>query len=386
VVVLLVVGLAWTFSPGDQGEEVEAASTAPTTEEPADEPSDEPQAGDAELEAVVAEIAAFVEEERGLEFEVDPVVELLDEGAFQDRLLADEEEDEAELLDLQDELRALGLIDDDVDISTALDDLLGQGVLGFYDPETGELVVRAGDITPLARITIAHELVHALDDQHFDLDRPEYEDDPSEIGGTFSTLVEGNASVIEDAYRESLTDEERDEAAAEEQELAGGGLPASIPIILLQILSAPYEIGPLFVQALLEDGGLEAVDAAFEAPPTTSEQTYFPEVFLAGEDVVEVPAPEADGEVIYEGAFGVLSLLLVLGPQDPAVQRAVDGWGGDAYVVWREDDRTCARANLVGDTDEDTEEIAEALSAWAAQQDDAEASTGDGLVTFTSCG
>jgi hypothetical protein len=385
VVVLLVVGLAWTFSPGDQGEEVEAASTAPTTEEPADEPSDEPQAGDAELEAVVAEIAAFVEEERGLEFEVDPVVELLDEGAFQDRLLADEEEDEAELLDLQDELRALGLIDDDVDISTALDDLLGQGVLGFYDPETGELVVRAGDITPLARITIAHELVHALDDQHFDLDRPEYDDALSEVSTGFSAVVEGNASRIDEAYRQTLSSDERSAADDEEAQLAAG-LDPDIPLVLLQLLQLPYELGPVLVDALLEEGGQEALDAAFEAPPTTSDQLLDPQRYLDGEDALEVPAPEADGEVIYEGAFGVLSLLLVLGPQDPAVQRAVDGWGGDAYVVWREDDRTCARANLVGDTDEDTEEIAEALSAWAAQQDDAEASTGDGLVTFTSCG
>lgn len=385
MVVLLVVGLAWTFSPGDQGEEVEAASTAPTTEEPADEPSDEPQAGDAELEAVVAEIAAFVEEERGLEFEVDPVVELLDEGAFQDRLLADEEEDEAELLDLQDELRALGLIDDDVDISTALDDLLGQGVLGFYDPETGELVVRAGDITPLARITIAHELVHALDDQHFDLDRPEYDDALSEVSTGFSAVVEGNASRIDEAYRQTLSSDERSAADDEEAQLAAG-LDPDIPLVLLQLLQLPYELGPVLVDALLEEGGQEALDAAFEAPPTTSDQLLDPQRYLDGEDALEVPAPEADGEVIYEGAFGVLSLLLVLGPQDPAVQRAVDGWGGDAYVVWREDDRTCARANLVGDTDEDTEEIAEALSAWAAQQDDAEASTGDGLVTFTSCG
>ncbi|OWY61582.1 hypothetical protein B7486_63050, partial [cyanobacterium TDX16] len=181
VVVLLVVGLAWTFSPGDRGEQVESAG--PVTSDEPDGPADEPDppVGDEDLDAVVAEIAAFVEEERGLEFLEDPEIELLDEGAFQDRLLEDEEEDEGELLELQDELRALGLIDDDVDLAESLDDLLGGAVLGFYDPETGELVVRAGEISPLARITIAHELVHALDDQHFELDRPEYEDDPSEI-------------------------------------------------------------------------------------------------------------------------------------------------------------------------------------------------------------
>jgi hypothetical protein len=387
IVVLLVVGVAWAVSPGSQGEEVDGEGSPSTTAvEPADDPGEQPGAGDEELDQVVAEIAAFVEEERGLEFEEDPVIELLDEGDFQDRLLEDEEEDEQEILDLQDELQALGLIDDDLDLATALDDLLGGAVLGFYDPETGELVVRAGEITPLARITIAHELTHALDDQHFELDRPEYDDaDDSEVSSGFSSLVEGNASVVEDAYRETMSDDEVAEADEEEAELSGA-VPDDIPLILLQILSAPYSFGPTFVETLLDDGGQEAVDAAFEAPPTTSEQFIFPDVYLAGEDAIEVPLPEAEGEVIYEGVFGALSLLLILGPEDPAVGQAIQGWGGDAYVVWREDDRTCARGTFVGDTDQDTQELADALTAWAADQDDAQVDPiTDGAVTFTSC-
>ena len=76
------------------------------------------------------------------------------------------------------------------------------GVVGFYDPETDELVVRGAALTPYVRTTIAHELVHALDDQHLDLDRPEYDEADDEIGFGFSSVVEGNARRVENAYRE----------------------------------------------------------------------------------------------------------------------------------------------------------------------------------------
>lgn len=376
MVVLLAMGVAWAVSPGDQGTEVADRPSVAADEEADQPPEDEAT----ELEAVVAEIATFVEEERGLEFLEDPEVELLGEGDFQARLLEGREDDEEALLDAEDELRALGLIEDDVDLADALDELLGGAVLGFYDPEDGALVVRAGEITPLARITIAHELVHALDDQHFDLYRPEYDDDPTEVRSGFTALVEGSASVVEDAYRASLSSGERAEADAEE--LAQSGNIPDVPQILLEILSAPYVLGPDLVEAILDDGGQEALDAAFDDPPTTSEQYLFPDRYLAGEEAIEVPAPEAEGDIVYEGAFGALSLLLLTGDA-----LAVDGWGGDAYVVWREDDRACARGTMIGDTDRDTDEIAAALEAWAADHDDAEvAPSAGGTVTFTACG
>lgn len=386
VLVLLVLGVAWAVSPATDGTaEVATGGTPDEDPAPADPEADEPVDED-DLDAVVAEIAAFVEEERGLEFLEEPVVELADEGEFQERLLEDFDEDADELQESEDELRALGLIGDDVDFEAELRDLLGVGVLGFYDAETDELVVRAGGITPLARITIAHELVHALDDQHFDLDRPEYDDALSEVGTGFAAVVEGNASRIDEAFSATLTADERADADVEESQLASG-IDPNIPLVLLQLLQLPYEYGPVLVDVLLEEGGQEALDAAFEDPPTTSEQLLDPQRYLDGEDALEVPAPEADGEVLYEGSFGAVSLALLLG-EDP-LGDVVEGWGGDSYVLWREGDgdEVCARATFVGDTDEDTEEIAEALSSWAAQQPDAEVQpTSGGFVTFTACG
>jgi hypothetical protein len=391
VVVLLGMGLAWALSPADDSTEV-VASTPDTTEASVEEDPPDPElegspgSGSDDLETVVAEITAWVEEERGLAFEEDPSVELADEGEFQERLLADFDDDADELQESEDELRALGLIDADVDFEAELRELVGVAVLGFYDPETDELVVRAGDITPLARITIAHELVHALDDQHFDLDRPEYDDDASEVGTGFGALTEGNASVIDQRFTALLTDDERAAADAEEAQLAAS-IDPQIPLILRQLLRLPYELGPVLVDALVEEGGQEALDAAFEEPPTTSEQLLDPQRYLDGEEAIEVPAPEpdGDGEILYEGSFGAISLGFVLG--EPLAGEVIEGWGGDAYVLWRDGDQVCARATFVGDTDEDTEQIAGALRSWAAGHPDAQVTpTEGGFVTFTACG
>ena len=48
-------------------------------------------------------------------------------------------------------------------------------MLGFYDDRLKRLVVirDAQATVPLLEITLAHELVHALEDQHFGLDQPE---------------------------------------------------------------------------------------------------------------------------------------------------------------------------------------------------------------------
>src|SRR5690606_29911138 len=120
------------------------------------------------LATTVEEISAFVEEARGLEFREPVDVELAAGEEFEQRLLEDFDEDVEELEATGTLLTAFGLIDPSVDVVEAMRSLLGGGVVGFYDPETEELVVRGDDVTPYVRTTIAHELVHALDDQHFE--------------------------------------------------------------------------------------------------------------------------------------------------------------------------------------------------------------------------
>jgi hypothetical protein len=355
-------------------------SPATTAAEPATE---------SELTAVVSEISAFVAAQRGVEFLEPVTVELESEGEFQDRLLADFDDDADELRQTEVFLEGFGLVDPEVDMVAAMRSLLGGGVVGFYDPETDELVVRGAALTPYVRTTIAHELVHALDDQHHDLDRPEYDDAQDEIGFGFGALVEGNARRIENTYRDSLSPEEREQADEEELSLSGGIDVGSIPMILIDLITAPYTLGEPLVEGLVGEGGEGLLDASLADPPRTSEQVLEPERYTAREGAVDVPPPAVAGEVVDEGVIGQLLVLLVLVEElgiDDA-REAASGWGGDWGVAWRDGERSCVTATLVGDDGTDTDQMRRAFERWAEAQESArvDATAGGGPFTVESC-
>ena len=337
----------------------------------------------ADLTALVADLSRFVEGARGLSFKEPVEVVLLANDDFKARLLENAELDATEIDTTARVLAALGLIEPDINLKDAIEDLLGAAVVGFYDPETRELVVRGADPTPGVRITLVHELTHALQDQHFELHRPALDDADDESGQAFSGLVEGDASRIEDLYRDSLSNAEIKAAEREQvEQSAAAFLGIDIPRVLVQIIVFPYLVGPDFVDALLgaEPGRL---DVAFAEPPTTSEHLIHPERFLAGEGSVTVTPPAADGEVIDEGVLGELGLRLMFGG-GPGADVAANGWGGDWYVAWDDGDVTCVRADLVMDSPTDAAELRDALDAWAADHPDATVS-GQETVRFTAC-
>jgi hypothetical protein len=361
----------------------------------ADQSSEEPSIGsehdttgtptDAEVEDLVAELSDYVEEQRGLEFEEPVQVDIEDDDAFHERLFADFDED-AEQTALSDPLfKAFGLLDPGEDLVETMRTALEGAVVGFYDPETDELVVRGAAITPAVRVTITHELTHALDDQHFDLDRQEYDDADDEIALGFSGLVEGSAVTVENAYTDTLTTDETEQYFDEQMSY---GIP-DVPLAILDLIGAPYQYGPGLIAALRADGGRERLDDAFAEPPRTSEQVLHPDAYLDAEPRLAVEHPAADGEVVWDGVLGELFTQVVLSQEVPdQAGAAAEGWGGDWATTWREGDRSCARAVVVGDTPDDSDELYAAWSAWADAVEvtaSAEQPQAGGPVTIDAC-
>lgn len=376
-VALGIGGFLLTRGGGD-----DAATPAPDALPPATTAPEPVDAIDqAELDAVVADLQAVVEQERGLVFREGIDIELLDDENYIERSRADFEADLAEdpedLANSAAALGALGLWPEGVDPVEVLGEYLSVGSLGYYDPETGEMVVRGAADTPNLRITLVHELTHALDDQHFDLDRPELDDRPDEAGFAFSALVEGNASRVEAAYTASLTDEERADAEAEQQGYIDGIDISGFPPILLAQQQFVYRTGADFVQALYDEGGNAAVDRALEDPPTTTEQILEPEDWPDRDAVVEVPAPEADGEVVEESVAGqfLIHALAGLSEDEPTPE-----WDGDNTVLWQDGDQDCLRMAVAGDL----EALETGLTPWA-EQAGAEMDVDGDLLVVTSC-
>lgn len=344
----------------------------PTLPEPAPAPPPSapevaPIACPSDVPAPVCEAAQFVQQETGRAFRTFPVVELLDDQAFRDRLLAERDEQDVAEVELVGRLmQAVGLIEPDVDLGRVIEDLLSVAVLGLYVPEDDSLLVRGAEFTPLSRLTIVHELVHALDDQWFDLSRLDGDDVESEAAFGFAALAEGHARVVELAYRDTLPPAQQQEASREEMRmLFESDIDlTSIPPVLLEQLSAPYVLGERLVRDIVERGGTEAVAQAFAQPPTTSEQVMHPEKYATGEEAIPVPPPPADGEVTDEEVMGELGLDYWLGQEGVA-----RGWGGDRYVAWDEGEVACVRADVVMDTEQDLARLQAAFQDWAAEGD-----------------
>lgn len=379
-----------TAPPGATQPDAPPPDAGPSATPDPDQEDTDPDQEDTDFRAVVADIARFVEAERGLDFKTEPLVVVLDDEAFvaqYNELLAEDIAENAELYDAFSGIyHAIGILGSDVSLQEA-NEALAEGVIGgYYDPATGELYVRGGSTTPLVRAIIAHELVHALDDQWFDLDRTEYDDRDDEIGFGFRAVVEGNARRIENAYRATFTSAEQAEARSEEIGLSGGLDLSLVSLAFLEIQLSPYQDGSDLVGALLAAGGQPTLDAAIEDPPSTSEAVLYPSTL--GQQRTEVAPPPADGTVIEDGVFGAVVVRSLLSPVvgQAGARQAAQGWGGDWFVAWNDADRTCVRVDLVGDTQKDTDELAAGFAQWAQQQPDAQTQTVGALLRVTSCG
>jgi hypothetical protein len=271
------------------------------------------------------------------------------------------------------EMRALGLVSGKVDLGGATKELQDSGTLAYYSPESKQIYVRGTALTPGVRVTLAHELTHVLQDQHFDLGRMQKLSD--EPAAAYRAVVEGDAVRIEDKYVAQLTKAEKaayDKEQAAVQKSSSARLDAKVPKILTTLFGAPYAFGGRLVTLLDAVGQQPAIDGAIADPPSTGEQVFDAQAYLArAQDhakTVTVQVPSG-AQRITDGELGSITWFLVLSRQlDPHVAlRAVDGWGGDHYVVYRTKARVCLDLAFEGDTPNDTTEMQSALQAWAAK-------------------
>ncbi len=352
--------------------------------------------------AKVQPFAEIVEKQRDLQFEYPVYVDFLPPADFEKQVTTDDadltDEDRQEIEQYTGLFRALGLIEGDVDLFDLMNQLQGSGIIGYYSYEDERIRIRGTELTPAVESTLVHELTHALQDQHFDLEERFADLDGSNAdsaaSSAFHALVEGDARRIETAWRESLGKGARkalDKSLA--NQVSGFEAESSeIPEVLKTLTAAPYVFGEALLRVALAQGGERAVDDLFLVPPTTEEQQLDPWTLVADhQGYLEVSEPTlAKGEEKFDsGDFGAISWLLVLAERIPVKQAltAALGWGGDSYVAFDRDDVSCVRLDYAGDTPRDLDQMRAALRAWVAQGPEGQATVrraGSSLV-FESC-
>jgi hypothetical protein len=329
----------------------------------------------------LTDIAGQVAEIRGLELRRRLNSRLVEPAPLADKVseLAFSELDPDETRNTEQLLIALRLAPPDIDLAAIVESLYREQILGLYVPEEATLYVRQrGTDSPAQRMTTAHEITHALQDQAYDLVQLQAdaeEDDDASLA--MLSLVEGDAVLTQQLWSQRhLSAEEIAEAAGE---TAGGNSLAQAPDYLRASLFFPYAQGGLFVAELYRTGGFDAIDEAFADPPTSTEQIMHPERYQDGDDPQAVPVRVQPRQgwrraSTYEfGEFDLHQMLLPLGEETAAT--AAEGWDGGTVRSWTRDGKTAVAAQLVFDSDEDAEQVCDALPQWYATVADGE-STG----------
>ncbi|MDP9119322.1 MAG: hypothetical protein M3M93_03465 [Actinomycetota bacterium] len=264
----------------------------------------------------------------------------------------------------------IGAIPRDIGILGAIDAYQQGQVLGFYDSQNGELVYTGdADLDRLEHFVLAHELTHAIDDQHFDLDRLDdlvvrCEDEPFQAA---LGIVEGSANHFATQVLLRFP-------VATTGPGSGDGPAVEVPPLMLEIFAYPYTAGQRFADALADEGGPAAVDRALRKFPTTTEQILHPSKYPGDvAEPVEVPdfAPTfgpgwRDRDVMVVGEVW-LKALLNLRLEESDAASAAAGWDGGIYRAWSDGDDVAVILSTVWDTPADAEEFSEALSEWVSQ-------------------
>ncbi|HEX5586592.1 MAG TPA: DUF6782 family putative metallopeptidase [Acidimicrobiia bacterium] len=337
----------------------------------------------------IEKYARFVERKRGLEFEHPVKVDFMGEQAFRRAAsswyddITDKDRTQAALDGAT--LLALGLVTEPVDLLAAEESSDVEGTLGFYDDETGELVVRGTDLESTeVKLTIVHELTHALQDQRFDLGKLDSRTKTSGESAALTSLIEGDASLVERDYLWSLPQRVQD-AYWDDQpvpaEGEGQGIAPDVasdptwPAVLDLWTAVDYDLAPTALDLVVRLHGRSGLDRLFERPPTSEEQIIDPVALDQRDAPVRVALPEFSADETPQGKasdWGAFSWYLVLSSRLPWHQAltAVEGWGGDRS---RNYTRTidgvvqqCVRLAVTGDTAADTDQLHEAIADWAA--------------------
>ncbi len=348
------------LSPADDNPQATSTAAQPTATVPSDGPAPTPgtaptPGGDGispELAAFLADIDRKMAEIRGIPV-ADPVpFRFLDDTGI-DAYVRDQIDDPetVEEIGKADALyKLLGLISVESVLFDQYSSLLDAQVLGAYDPDVEEFVVRqpGAEFGPSQEFTYAHEYVHRLQDAQFSLDaildRLE-EEGNSDRSLAFSALVEGDATTSQQLYAIRHLDlNQLSQILAESQEAIEGSEGA--PYILQRGLEFPYIEGASFADRLRSTQGIESLDAAFANPPDSTEQILHIEKYVNRELPLEVSLPEGlfdseglNGEgwdVIDEDVFGEFFLkawLEAIGARSSDAAEAAAGWGGDAMTL-----------------------------------------------------
>jgi hypothetical protein len=245
---------------------------------------------------------------------------------------------------------AFGLLPKGFDLDSFMVNVLTEQVEGLYDPKTREFYI--ADWSPLAdqRMVMAHELTHALEDQHFQIERwlrAARANEDAELAR--DAVLEGSAMAAMVDYLMLGTGRSLKDVPDFDPGMLIGDLGSTptlqkAPPFLKDALIFPYIGGLAFSAAVMRNTGWAALPGLFEKPPVSTQQILHPALYRSGKTPASVALPrlekllgnnwtKLDENIM--GEFGWKEVLKQFLDDDRAKSLAA-AWDGDRYIVFEQ--------------------------------------------------
>ncbi len=220
-------------------------------------------------------------------------------------------------------LKMFGMVPQDFNLVGEEVDLMSEQAAAFYDYHKKRLFVL--DNTPPGQeqqLALAHELAHALADQHHSLGKYMSAGSPDDDAATArQAVMEGQATWLSWAYLSLRNGGKGEVPPALLTELAGAAgatgadypVFSSAPLYIRESLVFPYNQGTLFDDAVYRKLGRAGFDEVFAHPPQSTQEIIHPQDYFDAKGPTMPPAPElapllgkqaSRFHVLTEGALG----------------------------------------------------------------------------------
>ena len=266
--------------------------------------------------------------------------------------------------------KLIGLIPEDYEYKEGMIELYLSSLGGYYEP--GKKLFVMADWLPdgMQANVIAHELTHALQDQHFSLESfidPNSNNSDSMVAR--SALVEGDATAVMLDYSRRLSG--RPSIATEQvvsqrilNSLGSSNSPTfqAAPKSLQALMTFPYKEGLVFAHALMREGGYDMVSRAFQEPPRSSREILHPEEYLTrvrGNRKASLISPPETLEAlpkVYEdriGEFGLRALFSNYIGSSRQREEIAAGLSDDVIALYQKEDQRSLYWQLEWDSSKD---------------------------------
>ncbi len=302
---------------------------------------------DAELGAMASEVFTEVAERSGLAILKPVRVAKRSRAELQDylRLKLDEELPPEEAEEIVAVYALLGLSPEDLDLREILLSTYLEQVAGFYEPDSTALFLVDDQPMEDLKAIVVHELVHALQDQHADLDALVSKEKGSDSQIAAQAAIEGHATLvmmewtIAQQQRSVDLEDLPDFGAMIGPALAGvkDQYPAlaRAPRIIQEGMLYPYLEGAGFVLDLWKSGGGRSSPLAHNLPVST-EQVSHPNKTRGADRDLPLEVAFGGPEAVYENGLGYMEVGVLLeewlGSSES--RELAEGWGGDSFRLY----------------------------------------------------